>query len=69
MGRGRKALTAADPGIARRIDCTNFNEPVTIEAPANATQPQGGLSGVSLHLHDVANEFDVMPELRNKGNS
>jgi LppX_LprAFG lipoprotein len=30
-------LTSDDPGIARRIDFTNFNEPVTIEAPANAT--------------------------------
>jgi LppX_LprAFG lipoprotein len=30
-------LTSDDPGIARRIDFTKFNEPVTIEPPANAT--------------------------------
>jgi LppX_LprAFG lipoprotein len=30
-------LSTDDPGIARRIDLNDFNEPVTIEAPANAT--------------------------------
>ncbi len=30
-------LTSDDPGIARIIDFSKFNEPVTIEAPANAT--------------------------------
>jgi hypothetical protein len=30
-------LTAADPGIALRIDCTNVNKPVTIETPASST--------------------------------
>jgi hypothetical protein len=30
-------LTSDDSGIARIIDFTKFNEPVTIEAPANAT--------------------------------
>jgi hypothetical protein len=30
-------LSSDDPGIARRIDFSKFDEPVTIEAPANAT--------------------------------
>jgi hypothetical protein len=30
-------LSSDDPGIARRIDLTDLNQPVEIEAPANAT--------------------------------
>lgn len=38
-------LTSDDPGIARRIDFSKFNEPVTIEAPANATPMPSGPAG------------------------
>jgi LppX_LprAFG lipoprotein len=38
-------LTSDDPGIARVIDFSKFDEPVTIEAPANATPMPSGPGG------------------------